>query len=163
MRAFKDRATISGNVATTVADGANVVEGATTDAANTTGTTGTISGKLRGLLQLIVSLIAAPTNSTSAALEASRIAKASAGRLWGLSGFNSGPGQYVQIHDSATLPANGAVPANVIFVPASSPFAMDWGDVKGRAYAAGITLCNSSTLGTKTIGAADCWFDVQYT
>lgn len=35
----------------TIADGADVAEGATTDAANTTGTTGTVSGKLRGIIQ----------------------------------------------------------------------------------------------------------------
>jgi hypothetical protein len=26
----------------------------------------------------------------------------------------------------------------------------------------GIILCNSTTQGTKTLGAADCIFDVQY-
>ena len=43
----------SGSLATaaTIADGDDIAEGATTDAANTTGTTGTISGKLRGIVQ----------------------------------------------------------------------------------------------------------------
>lgn len=36
-----------------IADGADVALGATTDAANTTGTTGTVSGKLRGLVTIL--------------------------------------------------------------------------------------------------------------
>lgn len=39
------------SAAATIADGANVVEGATTDSAVTTDTTGTINGKLRGLVK----------------------------------------------------------------------------------------------------------------
>lgn len=39
--------TVGGTVATTVADGANVVEGSTTDAASTVGGAGTLSAKLR--------------------------------------------------------------------------------------------------------------------
>ena len=42
-----------GGGAVTVADGADVTQGAEADAANTTGTTGTISGKLRGLVTLL--------------------------------------------------------------------------------------------------------------
>jgi hypothetical protein len=42
-----------GGGAVTVADGADVTQGAVADAANTTGTTGTISGKLRGIVQLL--------------------------------------------------------------------------------------------------------------
>lgn len=42
-----------GGGAVTVADGASVTTGATTDAAITTNTTGTISGKLRGLLAIL--------------------------------------------------------------------------------------------------------------
>lgn len=104
----------------------------------------------------------APTNATSAALEASRIAKATPGTLFGVSGFNNkSTAQYIQLHDSATLPADTAVPKVVQLVPALSPFSFDYG-IYGRAFAAGIVACNSSTLATKTIGAADCWFDFQY-
>lgn len=39
--------------AVTIVDGGDVTEGALADAANTTGTAGTISGKLRGIVQLI--------------------------------------------------------------------------------------------------------------
>src|SRR6266851_6702708 len=42
----------SGSGAVSVADGSDVAEGATTDAAVVTNTTGTLSGKLRGLVAL---------------------------------------------------------------------------------------------------------------
>jgi len=42
-----------GGGAVTIADGANVVEGSTTDAAITTDSNGTISGKLRGLVKIL--------------------------------------------------------------------------------------------------------------
>lgn len=105
----------------------------------------------------------APTNATSTALEASRIAKATAGILWGLSGYNSkSSAQYIQLFNSATLPADASVPTVVFLVPALSPFSIDYG-VYGRSFTTGIVACNSSTLATKTIGSADCWFDFQYT
>jgi len=106
---------------------------------------------------------AAATNSTSTALEASRIVKASAGKLWSLTVFNnSAADQFYQLHDSATLPANGAVPIEPMKVPAGQAGSWNFGDI-GRVFAAGIVVCNSSTGPTKTIGAADSLFDAQYT
>lgn len=103
----------------------------------------------------------APTNSTSTALEASRVGKASPGTLFGLSGFNNkASAQYIQIFDSATVPADAAVPVQVQQVPALSPYSFDFGTY-GRGFAAGIAASNSSTLATKTLGSADCWFDFQ--
>lgn len=55
----------SGAGAVTIADGANVVEGATTDAANTTGATGTISGKLRGIVTLLAGILQVGGNVAS--------------------------------------------------------------------------------------------------
>ena len=103
-----------------------------------------------------------PDNSTSLALEASRIVKSGAGRLWGITGTsNLASAQFIQVFDSATLPADGAIPVIVISVPALNDFSWDGGQ-KGRAFRRGIVVCNSTTLATKTIGAANCWFDVQY-
>ncbi len=167
------------------------VLGVTTGAAVVTNAPGTVQQFLRGLVTLIAAglpaslgqklmamslpvtiasdqaavpvSVAAPTNSTSAAYETNRVAKASTGTLWGLSGYNSKTSaQFIQVHDAASLPADTAVPKVLITVPASSGFSIDFG-TRGRAFTTGIVLCNSSTGPAKTLGAADCWFDVQYT
>lgn len=102
------------------------------------------------------------TNISTTALATSLVIKASAGRLFGLSGQNdSGSDQYIQLHDAASLPADASVPKVVFKVKAGEPFSIDYGN-RGRAFSTGIVVCNSSTLATKTIGAANCWFDAQY-
>lgn len=101
-------------------------------------------------------------NSTSVAYETSRIVKASAGRLWGFSGYNSkASAQFIQVFDSATLPADTAVPVVVFTVATVANFSLDF-STRGRVFTNGIVICNSSTGPTKTIGSADCWFDAQY-
>lgn len=104
----------------------------------------------------------APTNAFPAAYVASKIAKAQPGILFGLTGYNSSASaQFIQLHNAATLPADTAIPEVLIKVAAGSSFSLDYGKY-GRWFDTGIIVCNSSTGPTKTIGSADCWFDLQY-
>lgn len=107
-------------------------------------------------------LIQVPVNATSTAYEASHIVSAVPGVCYGLSGYNSkASAQFIQLLDAATLVADTAVPVVILTVAASSNFSIDFSPV-GRRFATGILICNSSTGPAKTIGSADCWFDVQY-
>lgn len=110
-----------------------------------------------------VSLLASINNATTTAYAASLLVKAAPGVLYSITGYNSKTsGQFIQIHDSANIPADATVPKIIFYVPPQSNFAFDTAPF-GRAFTVGIVICNSSTGPTKTLGSADCWFDVQYT
>lgn len=102
-----------------------------------------------------------PSNATVSAYDNDLVIKASAGTLFGLTGYNSGAEQFIQLHNASSAPSDTAVPVVIILVPASSPFAIDFG-MYGRRFSTGIYVCNSSTGPAKTIGSSDCWFDAQY-
>jgi len=82
-------------------------------------------------------------------------------RCFDIVGYNNNASdQYIQVHDAAAAPADGAVPAVVIVAPGNFHFAISWPE--GRLFANGIYVCNSSTDVTKTLGSADCLFDINY-
>jgi hypothetical protein len=171
-------------VAVAQADGANVTIGAKADAAWSRTGDSTVIGALKDISVNMENLRVAatnssfvnatseipdatstyaPSNSTSVAYETNRVAKASAGVLYNINGYNSRTSsQFIQVHNTASLPADTAVPVVTFIVPAQSNFSLDFGAKFGRFCSTGITICNSSTGPTKTIGSADCWFDVQY-
>lgn len=70
---------------------------------------------------------------------------------------NAGGAQFIQLHDSATVPADGAIPTLVFRIPASTSAAFD-AALRGVQFNTGLVICNSSTAATKTIGAANCYF-----
>jgi hypothetical protein len=103
-----------------------------------------------------------PINSTSLKYENSRIVKSGKTTLFGLSGYSSNAGsQFIQAHDSSTVPANGAVPVLLVAVTATTNFSVAY-VLPGRFFSRGCVLCNSTTGPTLTLGAADTWFDAQY-
>lgn len=96
-------------------------------------------------------------NVAQAALAAGKVVSVSPTILYGLSGYNSGPAQFIQLHDASAAPANGAVPVHSIAVAAAGNFSIDFG-VYGMAFANGLYIANSTTAPTLTAGAADCQF-----
>lgn len=97
----------------------------------------------------------------SSAAAASLVAKAEPAILLKISGYNSGAAQFIQIHDVAALPADGAIPSIVVKSNATDNFEY-YCSKNGLGFTYGIVICNSSTYATKTIGAADCFFQVEY-
>lgn len=104
-----------------------------------------------------------PQNFTSPALANSAVAFSGQARVFGFTVTNTkASAQFIQFFDLNAVPADGTVPIAGIDVPAGAAKGVYFGTA-GRYFRAGLVLCNSSTQGSKTIGAADCLFDVQYT
>src|SRR5260370_20163966 len=76
------------------------------------------------LAQGTAGLVAADRTNTTA-YTSSILAKGVPGVLFSLAGYNSGGVQFIQLFDSATLPADGAAPIWVITVTATSNFSFD--------------------------------------
>ncbi len=98
-------------------------------------------------------------NANSRAAAASLIVKTSPGLMFGFT-VSSVAAQFIQVFDLAALPANAVVPMLSFPVAATSTVAVEF--IPPRGFTNGIVLCNSSTQHAKTIGSADCIFDVQF-
>lgn len=108
-----------------------------------------------------------PVNANPQVLSSSYLAAGAGSRLLGFTAYNSDSSStYVQIFDSPTLPANGAVPIMVWQVPANGTLAVNWVSTdwlpQGRLFQRGMFIVNSSTDTTKTLGSAKLLLDVQY-
>jgi hypothetical protein len=102
--------------------------------------------------------LADPVTVASTAYEASHVFLAKPGRLMALVGYNSkASAQFIQIHNTTTVPGDSAVPIVTFTVAASSNFSFAIPN-QGLPCDTGITVCNSSTGPTKTIGSADVFF-----
>lgn len=101
-----------------------------------------------------------PSNLSTTALATSLVVKASAGKLLGFQGYTTTAG-FVQVHNTTSLPADMAVPVEVIQVEANKSFSLSFGE-RGRACSTGITLVHSSTGPTKTISSAVMWVGAQF-
>lgn len=76
-------------------------------------------------------------------------------KLYQVLGYNSSAStQYIQVHQTNAIPANGVVPIFSFPVATGNYFSLDFG-VYGVELDA-VMICNSSTADTKTIGSTDC-------
>ena len=102
-----------------------------------------------------------PLNVHSNAYAATLFVKSGAGTLYGFGVYSSNAAaQFIQVHDSRTVPASGAVPAWIGTVAATGNLNVIW--IPGRTFLYGCWIVNSSTGPTYTAGSADTWFDAQF-
>ncbi len=102
-----------------------------------------------------------PLNFSRSALQSSIVVP---GRIvvYGFTAYNTkASSQFINVFDANTLPADTAVPLFSWALAANSGVGFGW-QPNGRQFQTGLVLCNSSTDATKTIGAVDCFFDVQF-
>jgi hypothetical protein len=94
------------------------------------------------------------SSTTSATGEASRVAKASAGRVYEIACYNGGTGLvYLQLFDASSLPANTTVPTYPSVPVLPSSFAkLRCGEIMGLYCATGITVAISTTPLSLTVG-----------
>lgn len=103
-----------------------------------------------------------PMNATSTAQEAAHQVATVEATVFGMTVYNNNvAAQWIQFHDAASAPSDTAVPVVTFEILAQTARSIDFGHL-GRRFALGVYVCNSTTDVTKTLGAADCLFDVQY-
>lgn len=91
------------------------------------------------------------------ALVASQVISATGGNLQEIVCTNTGASTvYCQVFNSASVPADSAVPDIVFAVPSGSSASYD--NQQGVSFSSGISVCISSTAHVKTVGAAEAVF-----
>lgn len=102
-------------------------------------------------------------NLDTQGLATSGVIKAFPGTIFEIIGTNnSGSTRYFQLFDSATVPADTALPTVApIAIPAGLSFSIKFG--AGVVFTSGIAWCSSTTLATKTVtGVADVWITATF-
>ena len=118
-------------------------------------------GVAYGMRRPVSSATSADSSDVSAAAEASSVTKATPGRVYSIDFMNGNAApRYFQLFNSATVPADTAVPVLSVYVPAGQSVHMAWEN--GLYFSTGIAWANSSTGATKTVGAADSLANVLY-
>lgn len=173
-----------GGSAATIADGADVAEGSTTDAPTAAGDVGTVSAKLRtvtaqlstltvvtnslhtDLVQLHTDLTGArssaitatPDRFTNLGLNATLNVKPTGGNVFSLICHNANAAaRYVQLHNTATVPVTTAgVPIYSFYVPAGAQIGIgsDIFTNAGVNFATGIAFAFSTTRDVYTAATA---------
>jgi hypothetical protein len=109
----------------------------------------------------VIEIAGLPRNYTNQRLAASLVLPGSI-VVYGFTVYSTNSAaQYLNVFEADKLPADGSVPVLSWPLAANNGVGFTWLPV-GRAFDSGLVLCNSSTDATKTIGSADCLFDVQY-
>lgn len=95
-------------------------------------------------------------NSPGTSLVASRVISTRPCKVFSIIVLNTlGSTQYIQVHETTSLPANGVAPKIPSFAVATgTSVVINFGPAGIDLDA--LTICNSSTTATKTIGSADC-------
>lgn len=144
----------------TIADGADVTQGALADAIVAAGATGSLSAKLRRLTNDIGLLI--PTTTAAAgivpvatsALATSKVIKASAGNLYSFNGSSTTVAGFFLIHNTTSAPAAGAVtPVRVFPVGLNQAVEVTFDPPLQLATGISITFTSAATPFTQTDSA----------
>ena len=93
--------------------------------------------------------------NSSSAYGKSLVVRANVGTIYGFHGYNSGADAYIQLFDSATLPADGGVPygGGCIYAPSGQAFSFN--APQGVPCYSGITLVASTSDTTKVLIGTD--------
>ncbi len=156
--------------AVTVANGADVVEGNTADAASAVGGVGTVSAKLRLMTSqldaIATSVSATPAPSASSAIgitpivstaaENGHVLKATPGNVYAVYATNlTATAGFLMLFNATSAPADGAVtPLACVSLPPNNPASINYAPGPPGVFSVGITAVVSSatTCFTKTTG-----------
>ncbi len=101
-------------------------------------------------------------NSDSQAAATSGVIKATPAIFFEANGYNlTGATRYFHVYNSATVPADGAVPALVpVAVPPYGVFSLSFS--QGVFFDTGLSWASSTGVATKTLSTADLWVTITY-